>query len=172
MTPLPPPDPFVDALIALLPNLRRFALSLTRRPDLADDLVQITSERALAARPPADAVLRLAPWLFRILRNAFVDMTRRDRVRGPVIDLQDMADSLPPEMVVDGRALAETRLMLFAAQEAMETLPEEQRQVMILICQEELSYAEAAEVLDLPIGTVMSRLSRARLAVARRLGMK
>ena len=99
-------------------------------------------------------------------------MTRRDRVRGPVIDLQDMADSLPPEMVVDGRALAETRLMLFAAQEAMETLPEEQRQVMILICQEELSYAEAAEVLDLPIGTVMSRLSRARLAVARRLGMK
>ncbi len=169
---MPAADPFVEELIALLPNLRRFALSLARRGDLADDLVQTTAERALQARAGLGAELRMAPWLFRILRNAFLDQTRRARVRGVALDVQEMADALPPELVVDGRGVVETRLMLAAAQAAMAELPEDQRLVMLLVCQEELSYAEAAGVLDLPIGTVMSRLARARMAVARRLGIK
>lgn len=171
---MPPPasDPFVEELIALLPNLRRFALSLARRADLADDLVQTTAERALQARDRQTDDLRMAPWLFRILRNAFLDQTRRARTRGVAVDVHDMADALPEELVVDGRDITETRLMLSAVQSAMADLPEDQRLLIVLICQEELSYAEAAAVLELPIGTVMSRLARARLAVARHLGIK
>ena len=170
MPPQTDEDPFLETLIALLPNLRRFALSLTRRPDLADDLVQIAAERALAARGRMEPDLRVAPWLFRILRNAFLDTVRRERARAPGVDLQDLAETPPEALTLDGRALTETRLMLAAAQEAMEALPEEQRQVMILVCQEEFTYAETAETLGLPIGTVMSRLARGRLAVAKRLG--
>ena len=70
---------FGEALIALLPNLRRFALSLSRKPDLADDLVQITVERAIAGQAGFDRQARLEPWLFRIMRNAWIDMTRRQR---------------------------------------------------------------------------------------------
>lgn len=162
-----PQDPFVESLIALLPNLRRFALSLTRRPDLADDLLQMTAERALAARDRMDPAIRMEAWLFRILRNAFIDMTRRSKVRGPSIDIHDV----PEAAVVDGAAVVETRLMLDAAQAAIDSLPDEQRQVMILVCQEELSYAEVASILDIPTGTVMSRLSRARQAVAKKLGI-
>ncbi len=167
-----PQDPFLENLIALLPNLRRFALSLTRRPDLADDLVQIAAERALAARARMGPDLRFAPWMFRILRNAFLDMTRREKTRGEACAVEDLEEAPPESLVTDGREILETRLMLQAAQEAMEALPEEQRQVMILVCQEEFAYAEAAEILGLPLGTVMSRLARGRLAVARRLGMK
>jgi len=165
--PPPPQDPFVEALIALLPNLRRFALSLARRADLADDLVQITAERALAARDRHDPATRLDAWLFRILRNAFIDMTRRDRVRGVTVDVDDA----PESAVLDGRTVTEATLMLGSAQAAIDALPEAQRQVMILVCLEDLSYAEAAAVLGIPVGTVMSRLSRARLAVARKLGI-
>lgn len=161
-------DPFSENLIALLPNLRRFALSLTRRPDLADDLVQITAERAFAARGRYDPSVRLDAWLFRILRNAFIDMTRRDKVRGVSVDVYDT----PEAATVDGASVTETALMLGSAQDAIARLPDEQRQVMVLICVEEMSYAEAAEVLGIPQGTVMSRLSRARLAVAQMLGIK
>ena len=71
-------DSFVEDVVALLPNLKRFALSLCRRPDVADDLVQITAERAFRARHQFDPATRLEAWLFRILRNAWIDMLRRD----------------------------------------------------------------------------------------------
>ena len=77
---------FGEALIALLPNLRRFALSLSRKPDLADDLVQITVERAIAGQAGFDRQARLEPWLFRIMRNAWIDMTRRQRSAGTQVD--------------------------------------------------------------------------------------
>jgi len=161
-------DAFTDDLIALLPNLRRFAMSLCRQADVADDLVQITVERALNARDKHDPATRLDAWLFRILRNAFIDMTRRPRPRGVTVDIHD-----PPEAItVDGEKHTETVLMLASAEAAIDALPEDQRAVMVLICMEEMSYAEAAEVLGVPTGTVMSRLSRARLAVARSLGIK
>ncbi|MDB6452598.1 RNA polymerase sigma factor [Falsirhodobacter sp. 20TX0035] len=160
-------DPFTETLIAFLPNLRRFALSLTQRADAADDLVQITAERALAGRHGYDPAIRMEAWLFRILRNAFIDQTRRDRVRGHSVDIHDM----PEAAVIDGAAVTETALMLGAAQSALDRLPDDQRQVMLLVCVEELSYAEAAAILGIPVGTVMSRLSRARLAVAKTLGI-
>ncbi|MCX7645090.1 MAG: RNA polymerase sigma factor [Rhodobacteraceae bacterium] len=161
------PDTFSDDLIALLPNLRRFALSLCRRPDLADDLVQITAERAFAARDRFDPATRLDAWLFRILRNAWIDQTRRERTRGESIDIAEV----PEASVTDGPRQTEAHLMLRQTRAAMDALPEEQRAVMLLVCVEELSYREAAEVLGIPIGTVMSRLARARLALAERVGI-
>jgi RNA polymerase sigma-70 factor (ECF subfamily) len=162
------PDPFSADLIALLPNLRRYALSLCRRADLADDLVQTTAERAFAARDTFIPGTRMDAWLFRILRNAWLDTLRRQQTRGTEVDIADA----PEARVTDGAAETENRLMLQSAEAAMKALPVEQREVMMLICVEELSYKEAAEVLDIPIGTVMSRLSRARLAVAAALGIK
>nr|MCU0906594.1 RNA polymerase sigma factor [Paracoccaceae bacterium] len=88
---MPPPssDTFADDLIALLPNLRRFALSLGRASDVADDLVQVTVERALLARDRYDPAARLDAWCFRILKNAWIDMTRRTRIRGVTVDVHD-----------------------------------------------------------------------------------
>ncbi|WP_295044353.1 RNA polymerase sigma factor [uncultured Paracoccus sp.] len=159
---------FGEALIRLLPNLRRYAMSLARRPDLADDLVQTTVERAIRAAASYDPAVRLEPWLFRITRNAFIDVTRRQRSEGVQVDIFDIPEALPD----DGDRAIEARLMLRATQEAMLTLPPEQAEILHLICIEELSYADAAAVLDIPKGTVMSRLSRARLALAEKLGIR
>lgn len=161
-------DRFTEDLIALLPNLRRFALSLCRRADLADDLVQITAERALGARDRFDPATRLDAWLLRILRNAWIDHTRRGAVRGEMIDIDDAPDAA----TVDGEEVAMNRLALSEAEAAIAELPLEQRVVILLVCVEDLSYKEVAEVLGIPIGTVMSRLSRARIAVAQKLGIK
>lgn len=160
-------DRFEGDLVAALPRLRRFALSLCRRGDVADDLVQTTVERALAKRASFDPDTRLDPWLFRILRNAWIDLARRSMTRGTEIDVtaeQDVAS-------VDGQRETEAILMLRKTEAALETLPEEQREVIVLVCFEELSYAEAAEVLGIPKGTVMSRLARGRVALAERLGI-
>lgn len=159
---------FGEALIARLPALRRYALSLARRADLADDLVQITVERALTNADSYDPAARLDPWLFRIMRNAFIDSTRRQKTRGTEIDVFEVPEALPTDT---GRGI-EARLMLGATQAAMEELPLEQREILTLVCIDELSYAEAAEVLQIPKGTVMSRLARARLALAEKLGIK
>lgn len=161
-------DSFSTDLIGLLPNLRRFALSLCRRADLADDLVQITAERALAARDRFDPTTRMDAWLFRILRNAWIDHARRTTTQGQTVDVHEM----PEVLVVDGAGHTENVLMLRRTQEAMATLPEDQREVMMLVCVDELSYREAAEVIGVPIGTVMSRLARARLALAEKMGIK
>lgn len=164
---MPPTDTFADDLVALLPSLRRYALSLCRRADLADDLVQTAVERAFTARAARDPSLDLRPWLFRILRNAFIDETRRSATRGDTVDIADNPDLLS----VDGARLTEDQLMLASARAAMAALPPDQRDVMHLICVEEMSYAETAALLGIPPGTVMSRLSRARAAVARDLGI-
>jgi RNA polymerase sigma-70 factor, ECF subfamily len=161
-------DSFSEALIGLLPNLRRFALSLCRKADLADDLVQITAERALAARDRFDPATRMDAWLFRILRNAWIDQVRRTATQGQTVDVHEM----PEAVVVDGPAQTEAILMLRRTEAAMATLPDDQREVMMLVCVDELSYREAAEVIGVPIGTVMSRLARARLALAEKLGIK
>ena len=160
-------DSFESGLIAALPALRRFALSLCRRADLADDLVQTTVERALRARDRHDPATRLEPWLFRILRNAWIDTARRTVTRGEEIDVFET----PAAAIVDGTLLAETVVMLRETEAALATLSTEQREVIHLVCYEDLTYAEAAEVLGLPIGTVMSRLARGRLALAQKLGI-
>jgi RNA polymerase sigma-70 factor (ECF subfamily) len=161
-------DTFSEDLVALLPNLRRFALSLCRRGDLADDLVQITAERALAARDRFDPATRIDAWLFRILRNAWIDHARRTTTQGVTVDIHDT----PEALVVDGVQQTEAVLMLRKTESAVAELPEDHREVIMLVCVEELSYREAADVLGIPIGTVMSRLARARLALAEKLGIK
>jgi RNA polymerase sigma-70 factor (ECF subfamily) len=160
-------DRFEDDLIASLPKLRRFALSLCRRGDIADDLVQMTVERAVASRNRYDSNSNLDPWLFRILRNAWIDMCRRRVTRGTEIDVADA----PQAAVVDGIRVTEAVLMLQKTELALDTLVEEQREVILLVCFEELSYAEAAAVLGIPKGTVMSRLARGRAALAEKLGI-
>ncbi len=161
-------DRFESELIAALPPLRRYALSLCRRSDIADDLVQTCVEHALAARARYDPASRLEPWLFRILRNAWLDMARRTATRGTEIDVT----TTPEAAIEDGERVTEAVLMLRKTEEAMATLPDDQREVLHLVCFEELSYAETAEVLGIPKGTVMSRLARARIALAERLGIK
>jgi len=160
-------DRFIEDIVAVLPNLKRFALSLCRNPDLAEELVQITAERALRARHQFDPATRLEAWLFRILRNAWIDMIRRDKTRGEAIDIHDTPQPDP----IDSVTQTEDRLILQAVREAMAMLPEDQRAVLHLVCVEGLSYADAATALDIPKGTVMSRLSRARIALAKKVGI-
>lgn len=162
-------DPqFEQELISNLPALRRFALSLCRNADVADDLVQITVERAVKSRDTFEPGTNMISWLFRILRNAWIDMTRRNRTRGTEIDLSYSPDAA----AVDGRRVTESRLMLGAVEQALADLPADQREVLLLVCFEEMSYAETSEVLGIPIGTVMSRLSRARIALVKILGIE
>lgn len=160
-------DDFGQGLIALLPNLRRFALSLCRSRDIADDLVQLTCEKAIANRDSFDPETRLEAWLFRILRNSWIDMARRRKTQGAAVDIEDV----PAALVTDGVSTAENSLMLEAVWKAINKLPEEQRDVLMLVCVEDISYKDAASVLDIPIGTVMSRLARARLAIAKDVGI-
>ena len=161
------PEEFGRELIALLPNLRRFALSLCRSADIADDLVQLTCQKALANQAAFQPGTRMDAWLFRILRNSWIDMARRRKSEGPAVDIDEVYD-LPARA---GSDAAENRLMLDRTLKAVDKLPEEQREVLLLVCVEELSYREAAEIIDRPIGTVMSRLARARKHIAGELGI-
>lgn len=156
-------DRFTEDLIALLPRMRRLALALSRRADLADDLVQTAAERALAGRTGFDPGTRFDAWVFRILRNAWIDTIRRVRTRGAEIDIVDT----PEAATVDGTRVTEAVLMLDTVRAAVMRLPDEQREVMMLVCVEDMSYRETAEILGIPIGTVMSRLARARQEIAR-----
>lgn len=156
-----------DQLVAFLPNLRRFAISLCRSRDLADDLVQTACERALANAGSFQPGTRFDAWMFRILRNLWIDHARRQKTAGPQEDI----DAHHEIAGAGGEKAAEARLTLKTVAEAIDGLVEEQREVLLLVCVEELSYREAAEVLGLPIGTVMSRLARARRNLADATGI-
>ena len=154
-------------LIEALPRLRRYALSLSRMSDVADELVQGACERALASAA-LDDEMRFDAWMFRIVRNLWYDRLRRLRTRGEELDVTARDDLV----AVEGEAVPERRMLLRRASQAIDRLPDEQREVLLLVCVEELSYRDAAEVLDLPIGTVMSRLARARKRVAEDIGVE
>ncbi|MEM8646761.1 MAG: RNA polymerase sigma factor [Pseudomonadota bacterium] len=160
-------DDFGQQLIDLLPRLRRFAISLSRSRDVADDLVQIACEKALANQHAYEAGTRLDAWLFRILRNTWIDRLRRSTTEGTKIDV-DEAHYLVGQ---DGAAVTEARLMLNSTAEHLANLPDDQREVMLLVCVDELSYREAADILEVPIGTVMSRLARARKKIMAEMGI-
>lgn len=147
-----------------IPRLRRFALTLTRSQVDADDLVQSTLERALAYLPRWEPGTRLDSWLYRIAQNLWIDQRRRARARGATESSDSMA--LTGE---DGREVNERKLMVRDAIRALAALPEEQQVVLALVSIEGLSYEEAANVLNVPRGTVMSRLARARRAIAARV---
>jgi RNA polymerase sigma-70 factor, ECF subfamily len=160
-------SPFAEELVAMLPRLRRFARSLCGDATLADDLVQLACERALKARDGFEPGTRLDAWLFRILRNVWIDGLRKKRGEGVAQPIED-ATGLVGE---DGRRVAHAAIAANAVMEGMARLAEDHRLVLTLVCVDELSYREAAEALGVPIGTVMSRLSRARRALAAALGM-
>lgn len=157
---------FQDALSAMLPRLRRFAFSLCRSAADADDLVQATVERALRSADQWQEGTRLDSWLFRIQRNLWIDIgragARRGRYEAPSEEGLAVGD--------DPRPAIEASIDLQRAMAALQRLPDEQREVVSLILIEGFGYREVSELLDLPIGTVSSRLVRGRTALADMLG--
>ncbi|MGA8258927.1 MAG: RNA polymerase sigma factor [Arenicellales bacterium] len=149
-----------EDLVALLPRLRRFAAGLAGWAEDPDDLVQAACERALARLDQFQPGTRLDSWMFRIIQTIWLDGRRRSR-RYQSTTLEDLPDGSPGR--VD--ATAEGRLTLEAVRREIARLPEDQRVVLLLVCVEGLTYKETSEVLAIPIGTVMSRLARARFAV-------
>jgi len=152
-------------VIRLLPKIRRFAFSLTGSVDDADDLLQATVERALARWQQFQKGTSVEKWMFRICKNLWIDEWRARKVRGPVIDIADS----PFEPSVDGTEVAIRKLQLREVSEAMQHLSDEQRMALSLVAVEGLSYREAGAVMEVPTGTVMSRLARARRALVERL---
>ena len=146
-------------IAALLPRLRRFAWSLTGSRDEGDDLVQASCLKALGALDQYQPGTRLDAWMFRILRTGWIDRTRWHARRPSTSDPETL------EAISDGglgAQAAEARLTLARVRAAMDGLPPEQREVLALVAIEGLSYRETADLLGIPIGTVMSRLGRAR----------
>lgn len=154
-------------LIGFLPTMRRFALSLTRSPDLADDLVQAACERALANADGFVPGSRFDAWMFRIIRNLWIDRVRKTKTQNAV-----PIDEGETVMGTDGQHVADVRLDMSDTAQAIAALPQEQREVLVMVCVEGLSYQEAAKVCEVPVGTVMSRLARARKRLAEQLQEK
>lgn len=148
-------------MIALLPRLRAFARSLTRDPVRADDLVQQSCEKALRNLAGFTPGTRLDSWMFRIMRNAWIDDRRAPRHL-------EMADNIDDKQIMseDGTTRILARLELQSVIRAMAAMDQDQREVLMLIGVDGMRYRDAAEALELPIGTVMSRLSRARKTLA------
>lgn len=146
-------------LVDALPNIRRFALSLTGNMADADDLLQSTVERLLKRGLPDDA--DVVPWSIKVCRNLWIDEIRARKVR---IDASDEPVVIG-EQVLMGEQQVHGEMTLGEVQAALARLPEEQRAVIELVAVEGYAYKEAAEVLEIPIGTVMSRLARARTAL-------
>jgi|KBSSwiStaDraftv2_1062776.scaffolds.fasta_scaffold1155252_1 RNA polymerase sigma-70 factor, ECF subfamily len=145
-------------MVLLMPRLRRFARALSGSWHQADDLVQDTIVRAISAWNDAERLNHMEGWLLRIMRNAWIDMQRARRVR---LDYaEDLRMRSRPDTNAEDATVA--RLTLGAVDAAMRSLPEDQRTVLLLVCVEEFSYAQTAAVLDIPVGTVMSRLARGR----------
>jgi RNA polymerase sigma-70 factor, ECF subfamily len=150
-------DEFRSRMVALIPRLRRFAVALTGDLDQADDLVQETCARALSRVAQWQEGTRLDSWMYRIAQNLWLDRMRSKKARGEHIPLE--VDDIPG---ADGRIVVESRFSLAAVSTAMATLPQDYRVLIALVCIDGLSYKEAAKITGTPIGTVMSRLARAR----------
>jgi RNA polymerase sigma-70 factor (ECF subfamily) len=148
-------------MVQFLPRLRRFAHALTHNQDQSEDLVQDTCARALACLDQWRPDTRLDSWMYRIAQNLWIDQMRAEKVKGEVVDIAAIDDTWGP----DGRVVTESRLSLLELRKRIEQLPSDQRALLRLVCMDGLSYKEAAQALDSPAGTVMSRLARARRAL-------
>lgn len=146
---------FLDELETCIPALRRYARALTRDADHADDLVQDCLERAIARRGLFRRAGPLRPWLFTILTNLHRNALRRRRRHGEMSDIDAMPELGIPAPQPGHLALAEL-------DRAIGTLPLDQKEALLLVTLEGLAYAEAAAILGIPAGTLMSRLGRAR----------
>jgi RNA polymerase sigma-70 factor (ECF subfamily) len=147
---------FANALIAQLPALRRYAMALVGNAAFADDLMQDCLERALRRSADLRDGSRLAPWLRSILHNLYIDEVRRRRSRGIEEDVSELSDDLALSVAAGDRSEFQALVA------AMATLNVEHRQILLLVALEGLNYRELAEELAIPLGTVMSRLARAR----------
>ena len=149
---------FHRQLAELLPRLRRFARSVTYHREDADDLVQLALERALTRSDQWEPGTRLDSWMFRIVKNAWIDEVRsrirRDRVFAPEEEGEHVGDES-----------AQAHQQRIAVQKAISLLSEDHRMVIGLVLVDGLPYKEAAEVLEIPVGTLTSRLARAREAL-------
>ena len=153
---------FERELLSLLPRLRRLARALARDPGDADDLVQAAIERALRAKAQWTPGTRLDWWTMRIMRNCWIDETRSRARRAQTFMPEEAGQGVASSAHRDVEIHAEMR----DVDRAMNTLPAEQREVIALVLIEGLAYREAAEMLDIPIGTLTSRLTRGRQALA------
>ena len=155
---------FEENLLALLPRLRRFARALARDAADADDLCQVALEKALLARASWQPGTRMDSWMYRVMRNSWIDVTRsRTRAAQTFVD----ADA---GLGVGADGGVEARVALGEIDVALHMLPDEQREAVALVLIEGLAYKEAAEILDVPMGTLTSRLVRGRQALMARLG--
>lgn len=145
-----------SALAGHIPDLRRYARALTGDAWAADDLVQDTLERACARWHLWTAGSDLRPWLFTLMHNLFIDGVRRAvrQQQGQRVDVEDVANELVAPAGATDQALDLQRCLL--------RLPDEQREVLLLVALQDLGYEEVARITGVPVGTVMSRLSRAR----------
>lgn len=156
---------FRAELIAQIPHLRRFARALTGDAALADDLVQDCVERALLKSHLYDPARPLKAWLYAVLRNLYVSGLRRQgraQTVKTVDELTGFEGAMAPAQ--DGQ------VALSQVASALDRLPESHREVIVLVAVEEMSYRDVAEITGVPVGTVMSRLSRARGALRAILG--
>ena len=150
---------FLDEIESCVPALRRYARALTRNADRADDLVQDCLERAIRKRGLFAPTGPMRAWLFRILVNLWRNGARSEQRRG---------EHVPLHSLVVEPAVAPTQpgwIALGEMSRAIERLPDEQRETLLLVVLEGVSYEEAGRILGVPVGTVMSRLSRARAAL-------
>jgi len=150
-------------LTDLLPALRRFAYSLTGSMADADDLLQNTVERILTRDMPSD--VDLMKWAFRICRNVWIDECRARKVRRDATENPELSDG----QVTDGEHQTTKKIEWSRVDSAMSRLPEDQRQIISLVAIQGMPYRMVAEILEVPKGTVMSRLARARAALSEAL---
>ena len=156
---------FSDQLVAMLPRLRRFARGMTGSAGDADDLVQAACERALTRAHQFQEGTRFDSWMFRIAQTIWIDQIRARDVRkeGPETEAERIGTD-------ESVRRAEARLGLEEVRQALNEIPAEQRAALLLVTVDGLSYKEAAAVAEVPVGTIMSRLARARMALQTRLG--
>lgn len=152
-------------IVEVLPNIRRFAASLTGNLADADDLLQSTVERLLSKGLPDD--VGVLPWSLRVCRNLWIDEVRSRKVRLEA----SREPAVIGEQVVHGEEQVLGEMTLAEVQQVMASMTDEQRAVLELVAVEGYSYKDAAGVLDVPIGTVMSRLARARATLIERSGL-
>ena len=157
-------DAFLSGITALLPRLRRFAAGLARNPADADDLCQAAIERALVSRQQWQDGTRLDSWMYRIMRNIWIDTARAAVRRAKTFTDEDAG----LDVGIPGGQ--ESQVELSMVDRALQTLPDEQREAVLLVLVEGYKYAEAAEIVGCPIGTLTSRLLRGRQALMVKLG--
>lgn len=157
---------FEEQLLALAPRLRRFAMSLSRHEADGDDLCQAAIERALRARDKWQPGTRLDSWAMTIMRNIWIDEVRARRRRAETFAPAEAGDAVGDA----GDRRIEAAVELGQVDRALATLPDEQREAIALVLVEGFAYKEAADILEIPMGTLSSRLVRGREALMQALG--